>query len=71
MGDLLKSPQGDQSSKRVAGFVLLAVLCGLSVYISVKHPEHVPDVLKALTWGIGVCFGATAMEKIRIPGAGA
>ena len=68
MSDLLKSKDGDTSSKRVAGFILLVFLVAECGYVTVKHPEFVPQVLQALTWGIGVCFASTAVEKI--PGIG-
>lgn len=70
MKDLFKSLDGDTSSKRVGGIFLLLLLCGISVYVTAKHPEYIPDVLRAITWGIGVCFGATAMEKVNLPGSG-
>lgn len=67
MSDILK-PTGETSSKRVAGFILIGVLCAESAFIVIQHPEYIPDVLQAITWGICVCFGATAVEKI--PGMG-
>lgn len=67
MSDIL-NPNGATSSKRIAGFVLIGVLCAESLFIIWKHPEFIPNVLQAITWGICVCFGATAVEKI--PGIG-
>lgn len=64
MNDLLKGKDGETSSKRVAGFLLVVGVIGIAVFTVIKDPSQGQAVLWPLTSFGAVCFGATAVERI-------
>lgn len=64
MSDLLKGKDGDLSSKRVAGFLLVIGVLGIAVFTVIKDPTQGQAVLWPLVSFGAVCFGATAVERM-------
>jgi hypothetical protein len=64
MNKLLEGKDGEKSSKRVAGFILVAgvlVIAGIGIW---KDPSQASQILWPLVSFGAVCFGATAVEKM-------
>ena len=63
MADLLKDANGHFSSKRVAGFIGLAVMTLISGYAIAKDPSQVGNVVWPWAVMVGAMFGSTVLEK--------
>ena len=63
MTDLLKDASGHVSSKRIAGFIGLTVMTGISVYAIIKEPTQVGNVIWPWAIMVGAMFGSTVLEK--------
>ena len=64
MSKLLEGKDGESSSKRVAGFLLvigILIIAGIGVY---KDPSQAANILWPIVSLAAVCFGATAIEKM-------
>ena len=64
MSKLLEGKEGEQSSKRVAGFILVIgvlIVAGVGIY---KDPSQASSILWPLVSFGSICFGATAVEKM-------
>jgi hypothetical protein len=64
MKDLLKGKDGESSSKRVAGFIVTIGVLGIALFAIAKDPSQANQVLWPLVSLAGVCFGATAAERM-------
>jgi len=60
----LQDNNGNTSSKRVAGFIMVAgvlIVAGIGIW---KDPSQASNILWPLVSFGAVCFGATAVEKL-------
>lgn len=62
MGDILKDAAGHTSSKRIAGFIGLAMIVFVSLWHVITGME-VTQVIWPLVTFTGTMFGVTVLEK--------
>lgn len=63
MSTLMKSANGDTSTKRVLGFAGFVVMAAISGYAIWKDPSQVGNVMWPWAVMIGAMVGATVLEK--------
>ena len=63
MTDLLKDAAGKVSSKRIAGFIGLAIVATVSIIAVIKDPSQAANILWPLAVFVGAVFGVTVLEK--------
>jgi len=63
MSNLLKDKEGNTSSKRVAGFIGIAVMSGVAIYAVIKDPTQAGNILWPLAIMAGALLGVTVLEK--------
>lgn len=61
---LLRGKDGELSSKRLAGFILVIGVLVIAVFAIIQDPAQAGEVLWPLTSFGSVCFGATAVERL-------
>jgi uncharacterized membrane protein YiaA len=64
MSKLLEGKEGETSSKRVAGFILVIGVLAVAAVGIWKDPAQASAILWPLVSFGAVCFGATAVEKM-------
>ena len=60
---LLKDANGNTSSKRVSGFIGLAVAAGMSVFAIIQDPTILSGIIWAWLIFAAAMFGVTILER--------
>lgn len=61
----IKGINGENSSKRLAGFLGLFGLIAIAIFAVINEPGQAASVMWPLATVCGACFGVTVLEKFK------